>query len=1189
MNPRQLVHRGTIHTAGFWIDESIVGTALTRRRILEMPGVDEVRRMLGGLFVRLRSPLWIATDRAIGVPLVVCRGVLLGAPLDPDELDDLAAPSDSVVLVRGGETLVIAPESCPREDLASWIDLSDWIAEPVTSLGVVWTSPRAAPAAKDVDPRKIAGIGPATKEAEALATALSSGRPMDLAPKPKGFASSVLTSLSAFLSSIAARLGRRPNRALNPPAQNRSLVAQPAPQARREDWSERLRMALNTAAARLLVWARLASWVGRRQADYLEKTLSMFDSGDLDDALRHAIPLGTGSGNPKPFALSVPTPRADLSIHTKQTEASSTLGFGENVYEALRQRYRKAVEQLEKQGRIKEAAFVLAELLGASEEAVSFLEKHHEYQLAAELAEGRYLDPALVVRQWILAGDRDRAVLIARRTGAFAAAIARLEPSHPEQAAVLRVLWANQLAASGAYGAAVQTIWPVEGARHLAHDWIDRGIAIGGAVGARLLATKAWLLPDEFGSVVEIVKALPRDETDDAVDTWRALALSVLANPTSKTMQILARASLRALLGHSNDHNGKLTIDRLATMTADPVLLADIRRQSSHEGPALTVRFRVGALSDTGLARTVNEDGYCMAIFEKSACVPYTGTTGEQALPARGALFAVADGMGGYHATDVVNLAFDTIKQYLQTMHPPPFEVGQHLALAVEEASVAVYRKAVDDRTFAGSGATITAAWLMGDLLSIAQVGDTRGYIYRDGRLHLITKDHSLINELMDAGKLTASEIASFEHKNVITRALGTVERVKVDVYRFRLLDKDRILLCTDGVHGMIDHKQIQDGLRRAEDAHGSRPEFAPQTACDILKKQVLEAGAHDNLAMVIVDVRIQNGAPVNSREVVAPLIEVEETVKAEPEKRLITRSAADTGAMHVYDAVVLPGGRLLVALGEAGVRMLSPEGKTIVHFDEPATRIVISDHGDRAIVVAQRGETSRTARIDLVKRRAERWFDATLEEFADSFDGSTWFVSNAQGVFVIDALEEIFQSIWEMKDLGCRMGARTSSTASFRNSSEAWTLDLPSFRLRSRSTIPISEGISWTNLTLGSRGTAICWLGDEATGTYAPALHHAPATTWDCLDERVARGELSHVTIDDFGSYGAFGRVIEDGCASKVFDLREKKLRLEFQLDGATKMHARFQSGNVIVADDRGRVIVVNIERSKIVNEWRI
>jgi hypothetical protein len=138
--------------------------------------------------------------------------------------------------------------------------------------------------------------------------------------------------MSAFLSSMAARLGNKPRQTSGKATSSRALVAAPAQRAAENDWADRLRMALNTAATRLLLWARLASWLGRQQADYLEKTLSMFDSGDLDEALRHAVPLGTSSDKPKPLALSVPSPRADLSIHATQTEASSALGFGENVF-----------------------------------------------------------------------------------------------------------------------------------------------------------------------------------------------------------------------------------------------------------------------------------------------------------------------------------------------------------------------------------------------------------------------------------------------------------------------------------------------------------------------------------------------------------------------------------------------------------------------------------------------------------------------------------------------------------------------------------------------------------------------------------------------------------------------------------------------------------------------------------------
>jgi hypothetical protein len=286
---------------------------------------------------------------------------------------------------------------------------------------------------------------------------------------------------------------------------------------------------------------------------------------------------------------------------------------------------------------------------------------------------------------------------------------------------------------------------------------------------------------------------------------------------------------------------------------------------------------------------------------------------------------------------------------------------------------------------------------------------------------------------------------------------------------------------------------------------------------------------------------------------------------------------------------VVLPDGRLLLALGEAGVRMLSREGKTIVQFDQPAERIVISDHGDRAIVVAPRGEISRTARIDLVKRRAERWFDATLTQFADSFDGSMWLVSTLLGGFAVDALEETFQSIWDFKGLACILSVRSTNAVIFRVGAEAWTFDLPSFRLRPLCRFPQEKGVKC--LRLGPNGTSICWFGEKTTDTWtwAPAIHHEPAETWNSLEEPSPECPFYHATIDALGHHGVFGRLIDDCCVSKVFDLREKKLRFEIELHGATHVRARFQAGNLILVDDRGRVLVVNLERNKIVGEWRI
>src|SRR5262249_3706532 len=150
-------------------------------------------------------------------------------------------------------------------------------------------------------------------------------------------------------------------------------------------------------------------------------------------------------------------------------------------------------ERLEREGRIDEAAFVLAELLRESAEAVAFLERHGRLRLAAELAEARALPPGLLVRQWVLAGDVDPALRIARRRGAFADALVRME--NHERAPALRVVWAETLAEAGDFAAAVDVIWPVESARRIGAAWVEHAIAQGGVPAARMLAKKLVLAP----------------------------------------------------------------------------------------------------------------------------------------------------------------------------------------------------------------------------------------------------------------------------------------------------------------------------------------------------------------------------------------------------------------------------------------------------------------------------------------------------------------------------------------------------------------------------------------------------------------------------------------------------------------------------------------------------------------------
>src|SRR6185369_5772372 len=296
------------------------------------------------------------------------------------------------------------------------------------------------------------------------------------------------------VSWIAAELGKRLRR---PNSTTLGITAEPPASSNHGRLSEWF----NRVAMRLLHTSRLARLLGRRQAEYLGKMMDMFERGDLNEALKHAIPLSDLSPLEQQPAFGVPSPRNSLSIRPWQGVSSRSIGLDGGFMAHLHQLYRSTFARLVAQKRIEEAAFVLAELLRANQEAVAFLERHGKLTLAAELAEARKLAPGIVVRQWFLAGDIQRAVGIARRERAFADAVLRLEKTHKKQADKLRLVWADSLAEGGNYAGAVDVIWPIQSERVRAREWMDRAIETGGPVAGRMLARKVTVAPEDFDDI----------------------------------------------------------------------------------------------------------------------------------------------------------------------------------------------------------------------------------------------------------------------------------------------------------------------------------------------------------------------------------------------------------------------------------------------------------------------------------------------------------------------------------------------------------------------------------------------------------------------------------------------------------------------------------------------------------------
>lgn len=258
--------------------------------------------------------------------------------------------------------------------------------------------------------------------------------------------------------------------------------------------------------------------------------------------------------------------------------------------------------------------------------------------------------------------------------------------------------------------------------------------------------------------------------------------------------------------------------------------------------------FQVFGMTDVGLVREHNEDNFMIADLSLEA----GPLPGEQVIPGcvspRGVAFAVCDGMGGAAAGEVAShMAVDTLFETLRGDAAPADrdDFGRRLVDSVEEAGARIFLAAKKDRTRRGMGTTATVAGLVDKVLFLGQVGDSRCYILRNGRLTRVTKDQSLVNQLIEAGQLTEDEADAFEHSNIILQALGTTEQVAVDLTFVELRRGDRILLCSDGLSGLVN----DDAIREEMACVGPLPKLV-ERLIDLANG----AGGHDNVTCIVAD-----------------------------------------------------------------------------------------------------------------------------------------------------------------------------------------------------------------------------------------------------------------------------------------------------------------------------------------------
>ena len=229
------------------------------------------------------------------------------------------------------------------------------------------------------------------------------------------------------------------------------------------------------------------------------------------------------------------------------------------------------------------------------------------------------------------------------------------------------------------------------------------------------------------------------------------------------------------------------------------------------------MKVSVGAATDIGQVREGNEDSFL--IVEP--------------------LYAVADGMGGHRGGEVASsLALETVQGMFERREGS-------LAEQVAEANRAVFDRSQSDRKVSGMGTTLTAAQVDGNRVHLVHVGDSRAYLLRGGELTQITEDHTLVHRMVMEGEISEEEAETHPHRSILTRALGVDRNIQVDEGDLEVAAGDRLLLCTDGLTGMVAEGQIREILLETLD---------PQEAVEKLVRGANRAGGIDNITAVILD-----------------------------------------------------------------------------------------------------------------------------------------------------------------------------------------------------------------------------------------------------------------------------------------------------------------------------------------------
>lgn len=275
----------------------------------------------------------------------------------------------------------------------------------------------------------------------------------------------------------------------------------------------------------------------------------------------------------------------------------------------------------------------------------------------------------------------------------------------------------------------------------------------------------------------------------------------------------------------------------------------------STAAPPQALSVKAFGITDTGKVRQSNEDQFLITELSKAMRVWQTSLpepklqVGEE----RAHMFLVADGMGGHRAGErasaiavaaIEQFTLNNFRWFFNTDNSGAQKVLAQFQIALGQADAQILEQAAENPELKGMGTTLTMAFQLGAQLCIVHVGDSRAYMYRDGQLHQLTRDHTLVAEMVRSGAIREDQVAKHHLRNVITNVVGGPQLgVKVEARAFELQAGDRLLLCSDGLTEMVNNDAISATLDR-------EPE--PETAAKALLTQANDAGGRDNITVIV-------------------------------------------------------------------------------------------------------------------------------------------------------------------------------------------------------------------------------------------------------------------------------------------------------------------------------------------------